>query len=85
MKNKTATCPVGASKSMRKSIKSGTKPLALRPNQNENLKINDQIRKSLYNWIMHHPQVVQSPVFNDCLKVNINGHIEPQLVPKCLL
>ena len=34
---------------------------------------------------MHHPQVVQSPIVNDCLKVNIDGYIEPQLVPKTLL
>ena len=50
-----------------------------------NSKINDQIKKSLYNWIMHHPQVVQSPIVNDCLKVIIDGHTEPQLVPKLLL
>ena len=34
---------------------------------------------------MHHPQVVQSPIFNDCMKVKIDGHTEPQLVPKLLL
>ena len=34
---------------------------------------------------MHHPQVVKSPVVNDCLKVNIYDHTEPQLVPKFLL
>ena len=34
---------------------------------------------------MHHPQVVQSPIVNDCLKLNIDGHTEPQLVPKLLL
>ena len=34
---------------------------------------------------MHHPQVLQSPIINDCLKVNIYGHTEPQLVPKLLL
>ena len=34
---------------------------------------------------MHHPQVVQSPIFNDCLKVNIDGHTKPQLVQKLLL
>ena len=45
----------------------------------------EQINKSLYNWIMHHPQVVQSPIFNDCLKVKIYCHIKPQLVPKLLL
>ena len=34
---------------------------------------------------MHHPQVVKSPIVNDCLKENIDGHTEPQLVPKLLL
>ena len=34
---------------------------------------------------MNHPQVVQSQIVNDCLKLNIDGHTEPQLVPKRLL
>ena len=34
---------------------------------------------------MHRPQVVQSPIVNDCLKVKIDGYTEPQLVPKLLL
>ena len=34
---------------------------------------------------MHHPQVVQSPIVNDFLKVKIDGHAEPQLVPEFLL
>ena len=34
---------------------------------------------------MHHPQVVKSPIFNDFLKVNIDGHTEPQLFPNFLL
>ena len=34
---------------------------------------------------MHHPQVVQSPIVNDSLKVKIDGHNELQLVPKLLL
>ena len=34
---------------------------------------------------MYHPQVVQSPIVNDGLKVKIDGHTEPQLVPKFLL
>ena len=34
---------------------------------------------------MHHPQVVQSPIVNDCLKVKIDGHTEPQLAQKYLL
>ena len=31
---------------------------------------------------MHHPQVVQSQIVNDCMKVNIDGHTEPKLAPK---
>ena len=34
---------------------------------------------------MHHPQVVQSPIVNDVLKVKIDGHTEPKLVPGFLL
>ena len=34
---------------------------------------------------MHNPQVLQSPIENDCLKVKIDGYPEPQLVPKLLL
>ena len=34
---------------------------------------------------MYHPQVVQSPIFNDSLKVNIDGHTRPKIVPKLLL
>ena len=34
---------------------------------------------------MHHPQVVQSTIVNDCFKANIDGHTEPQLVTKILL
>ena len=48
-------------------------------------KINEQINRSLYNWIIHHTQVVQSSIENDCLKVKIDGYTEPQLVPKFLL
>ena len=34
---------------------------------------------------MHHPNVVQSLIVNDCMKVKIDGNTEPQLVPKLLL
>ena len=33
----------------------------------------------------HYPQVVQSPIYNDCLKVVLDDHTEPQLVPNVLL
>ena len=48
-------------------------------------KIDEQIKKSPYNWIIHHPQVLQSPIGNDCLKLKIDGYTEPKIVPKLLL
>ena len=50
-----------------------------------NLKFSEEISKSSHNWIIHHPQVLQSPIANDCMKVKIDGYTEPQLVPKLLL
>ena len=57
----------------------------MKKNRKGNSKIYEQIKKSLYNWIMYHPQVVQSPIVNDCLKVKIDSHTETQLVPKLFL
>ena len=50
------------------------------PKRKGDKKINKQVKKSLYNWIVWHPQVVQSPIDNCCLKFSIGGHSEPQLV-----
>ena len=85
MKNKTAIHWVGSAKPNRTAIKSLTMMWALKPKQKVNSEINNQIKKSLYNCIMHHPQVLQSPIFNDFLKVNIDGHVRPKIVPKHLL
>ena len=38
----------------------------------------------MYTWITRHPQVVQSPTYNDGLKVLIDDQTEPTLVPKLL-
>ena len=85
VKNKTAIRWFGAAKSKRKSIKAGTTAWALKPKRKINSIINNHIKKYLYNWIINHPQVVKSPIFNDCLKVNTDGHTGPQIVPKLLL
>ena len=82
---KTAYRRVGAAKYKRKSIKYRNTPQAIKQKRKGHSKISEEIRKSLYNWIIHHTQVVQSPIANDCLKVKINGHTEPQLVTKLLL
>ena len=81
---KTAYHQVRSAKSKGKAIKFRNTPWALKQKRKGNSKIDEQIKKSLYNWIMRHPQVVQSSTFNDCLKVIIYGHTEPQLVPKNL-
>ena len=39
----------------------------------------------MYTWIIRHPQVVQSPIYNDYLKVMLDYQTEPQLFPKFLL
>ena len=39
----------------------------------------------MYPWITRHPQVVQSPISNDCLKFMFDDQTEPQLVPNLLL
>ena len=48
-------------------------------------KIDEHIKHNLYTWITSHPQVVQSPISNDCLKVMLDDQTEPQLVPNLLL
>ena len=48
-------------------------------------KINEKIKRSLYAWITRHPQVFQSPISNDFLKVMFDDQTEPQLFPKFLL
>ena len=39
----------------------------------------------MYTWITRYPQVVKSPIYNDCIKVMLDDQTEPQLVPELLL
>ena len=48
----------------------------------KDIRINGQVNKSVYNWILKHPQVVQSTIANYCLKGSIDVHSETQLVSK---
>ena len=77
VKNKTAILQVGDAKSKRRAIKSGTTPRALKRKRKGNSIIDDHIKKSVYNLIFNHPQVVQSTIVNDCLELNIDGHTRP--------
>ena len=55
------------------------------PNCKGHTKINEQVNKYLYNWIIQHPQVVQSPIIKCFLIVSMYSHSESQLVSKLLL
>ena len=48
-------------------------------------KRNDHIKHSIYTWITRHPQVVQSSILNDCIKLIFDDQTEPQMVPKVLI
>ena len=85
MNKKTAHGRTGATKSNHKAIEIWKYTIGIEKKQKGHSKLSEEIKKSLYNWIMHHPQVVQSPIANDCLKMKIDGYTEPQPVPKLLL
>ena len=84
VKNKTVFRRVTSDKSKRKAIRAGSILCSIIPKRELYTKINEHVNKYIYNWIIQHPQVVQSPIANDCLKVYIDGHSEPQLVSKLL-
>ena len=48
-------------------------------------KINACVKIALYDFIIMHPQVVQSPIENDCLNMSIYGHSEKHMVTELLL
>ena len=84
-KKKTSVLRVSAAESKRKAMRAGSMLWSSIPNRKGHTKINEQVRISLYNFILQHPQAVQSPIAHDCLKVSIDGNSESQLVSKLLL
>ena len=73
-KNKTATRCLGASKSKRKEIRANSAMCSIIPKLRGYKKINEWVNEDLYNWILHHLQVLQSPIVNYLLKASIDGH-----------
>ena len=61
-KKKVSIRQVRAAKSKHKAIRSGTRLRENKTKRKVNSRINYHIKKYLYNWIMRHPQVVQSPI-----------------------
>ena len=85
VKQKTAKRRIGAAKSKQRAMKVGTSLWNKKTKRKGNSQINEQIKRNLYAWITLHPQVVQSPIYNDCLKVLFDDKTKPQLAPKLLL
>ena len=71
VKPKTAKRRFVAAKYRRKAMKVGSN-LWTPKKRKRHSKINEQIKHNLYTWITRHPQVVQSPISNDCLKVMLD-------------
>ena len=79
VKPKTEKHRIVAAKSKLRAMKVGTSLWTRKTKLKEHSKINGHINRNLYAWITRHPQVVQSPISNDCLKVMFDDHTETQL------
>ena len=69
MLKKTAKLHIGDAKSKLRAMKLGNSLWNNKPKRKGNSKTNEHIKRNMYAWITHHPQVVQSPIYNDSLKV----------------
>ena len=85
VKPKTAKLRIVAEESKHRATKVGTSHWTKKIKRKGHSKINEQIKINMYAWITRHPQVFQSPVSNDCIKVMFDDQTEPQLVTKVLL
>ena len=85
VENKIEKRRVGSEKSKRRFMKVGNSLWTNKIKRKGYSKINEQIKRNLYAWITRNPQVVQSPISNDCLKVMFDDQTEPQPVPINLL
>ena len=47
--------------------------------------INARVTQYLHDWILQLPQVFQSPISKNCIKLSIDSTTEKQVVPKLLL
>ena len=84
LNQKTAKRRIVSVKSKCIATKVGTSQWTNKIKQKGHPKINEWIKCNLYAWITCHPQVVLSPISNDCLKVVLDDQSEPQLVTKIL-
>ena len=74
VKHRTAVCMFGASKEKCKAIKKENVLWLNIAKHRGYTKINHNVTESLYHCILHHPQVVQYRIENDCIYVSIEGN-----------
>ena len=55
------------------------------PKRQVHTKINEKVKKAIYNMILQHSQVVKPPIANYCIKVSIDGHYEHTVVSKIII
>ena len=68
VKPKTAKRRIVDAKSKLRATTVGTSHWTNKIKRKGHSKINEQIKRNMYAWITFHPQVVQSPISNYCLK-----------------
>ena len=85
VKPKNYFCRLYATKSKFRAIKEGSMLWYSIPKLRSHKNINKCVRIDIYKWILHHTQVVQYPIANDCLKLYIDEQSEQRLIPKILL
>ena len=76
VKKKIAKRHIVAAKSKRRAMKVGNSQWTNKTKRKRHSKINEQIKRNLYAWITRHPKVVQSPIYNDCLKVMLDDQTQ---------
>ena len=55
-----------------------------RKKQKGHIKINYNLKNALYNWVIRHPQLVQSTISINNHRIYVGGHEKLQLVPKLI-
>ena len=73
VKPKTYVRRLCAPKSKRKETRSESMVWYSITNRLGHTKVNKRVNKALYNWILQLPQVVQSPIDNDYVRLSIDG------------
>ena len=85
VKHKTAIRGLCDAKSKRKAIRAGNVLCFIISKRLGHTQINKCVNITLYEWILKHIQVLQSPISNYLLKVSLDNNSETQMVPNTLL